>query len=408
MTTIKVALLGFGTVGSSVYQTIQSRRSKFERLIGKKVEIVGVLIQDETKQRNIADGILVTSSFEELLAIPEIDVIIEAINGIEPGAGYLSRALEKGIHVVTANKELLAHEGQSLRETAAKGHAQLKFEAAVAGGVPIIGTLQQLLQVNEVSNVEAILNGTSNYILTEIAENQVGFQAALHSAQKHGYAEADPGNDVDGWDAFYKLMILCELLLGKQPDWTQVSRRGIRGITLADIQVVETAGWRIKHIASLQVKEEKAQLRVEPMAVPEGHPLYEVSGVDNAVSIQGDLAGNLKLQGPGAGALPTASAILEDFVQLYKESDNRNRSIDASILAEDSNRLQDWLATAPSIPKTAAVKQRWKGKQADNNAYLVSATEGELEKLLQAGKICNFFRLAGAGREIADTVPILI
>ncbi|QTN00316.1 homoserine dehydrogenase [Sediminibacillus dalangtanensis] len=407
MKTIKVALLGFGTVGSSVYQTLQSRQSKLERLIGRKVEIVGVLIQDETKQRDIADGILVTSSFEELINVCEIDVIIEAINGIEPGAGYLQSVLEKGIHVVTANKELLAHEGKSLRETADKGHAQLKYEAAVAGGVPIIGTLQQLLQVNHISNVEAILNGTSNYILTEIADNKVSFQEALHAAQELGYAEADPGNDVDGWDAFYKLMILSDLLLGNQPDWTQVTRRGIRSITLADIQAVETAGWKIKHIASLQVHEGKARLRVEPMAVSQGHPLYEVAGVDNAVSIDGDLAGNLKLQGPGAGALPTASAIVEDFVQLYKETDNRKAIMDTTFSAEDPSRLQDWLIMAPSIPKTAAVKQRWSGKQANSNTYLVSATAEELENLLQAGRISNYFRLAGAGREIQDTVPVL-
>ncbi|SDM18631.1 homoserine dehydrogenase [Sediminibacillus halophilus] len=407
MTTIKVALLGFGTVGSSVYQTIQTRQSKFERLIGRKVEIVGVLIQDETKQRDIADGILVTSSFEELINICEIDVIIEAINGIEPGAGYLQSALERGIHVVTANKELLAHEGKTLRRTADKGHAQLKYEAAVAGGVPIIGTLQQLLQVNNISNVEAVLNGTSNYILTEIAENKVSFQEALNAAQKLGYAEADPRNDVDGWDAFYKLMILSDLLLGNQPDWTKVTRRGIRNITLADIQAVETAGWRIKHIASLQVNEGKAQLRVEPMAVSEGHPLYDVAGVDNAVSIEGDLAGNIKLHGPGAGALPTASAILEDFVQLYKESDNRQTISETAFSKEDFNRLQDWLITASPIPHTAAVKQRWSGKQANSNTYLVSAAAEELENLLQEGRINNFFRLAGSGRKIQDTVPVL-
>ncbi|SDK05505.1 homoserine dehydrogenase [Sediminibacillus albus] len=408
MTTIKVALLGFGTVGSSVYQILQSQQSKFERLIGRKVEIVGVLIQDETKQRDIADGILVTSSFEELINVSDIDVIIEAINGIEPGAGYLHKALEKGVHVVTANKELLAHEGKSLRETADTGNAQLKYEAAVAGGVPIIGTLQQLLQVNYISNVEAILNGTSNYILTEIAENKVSFQEALLTAQKLGYAEADPGNDVDGWDAFYKLMILSDLLLGDQPDWTQVTRRGIRGITLADIQAVETAGWRIKHIASLQFNKGKAQLRVEPRAVPQGHSLYEVAGVDNAVAIEGDLAGNLKLQGPGAGALPTASAILEDFVQLYKKSDNRKPVIDTTFSAEDSNRLQDWLITAPSIPQTAAVKQYWSGKEANSNTYLLSATAEELKNLLQAGEIHNFFRVAGARQEISDTFPVPI
>ncbi|WP_053218657.1 homoserine dehydrogenase, partial [Virgibacillus senegalensis] len=315
---------------------------------------------------------------------------------------------EKGIHVVTANKELLANQGNALRESADNGKARLKFEAAVAGGVPVIGTLQQLLQVNDISNVEAILNGTSNYILTEIATNRVSFQEALQSAQKLGYAEADPGNDIDGWDAFYKLMILSDLLLGQQPEWTQVARRGIRGITLADILAVESAGWRIKPVASFRLKEGKARLLVEPMAVPAGHPLYEVSGVDNAVFIHGDLAGNLKLQGPGAGALPTASAILEDFVQLYKDSDNQKAAVEAVFSAHDSNRLQDWLITAPSTPRKAAVKQRWSTDQEHINTYLVSATAEGLENMVRAGEINNFFRLAGAAQEIPDNNPVLI
>ncbi len=316
MAKLKIALLGFGTVGSGVYEIIQKQQERFRTIFGKEVEVAGVLIQDETKSREVDEDVLVTSNFEEILHIPDLDIVVEAIVGVEPGYTYLKRVIEKGCHVVTANKELFAHKGHELKKLAAVHGVEVSFEAAVAGGIPVIGTLKQLLQVNQVLKIEAILNGTSNYILTEIRENGRSFSDALAAAQEAGYAEADPSNDMDGHDAFFKTVILAELLYGVRFNWDKLERKGIRHVSLKDLQVAEALGFRLKHIASLELQEGKLTLGVEPKLVAEDHPLFSVEGVDNALVITGDLVGQLKLQGPGAGKFPTASAVVEDLVNV--------------------------------------------------------------------------------------------
>ncbi|MGM7700683.1 homoserine dehydrogenase [Pseudalkalibacillus sp. Hm43] len=316
MAKLKIALLGFGTVGSGVYEIIQKQQDRLRTIFGKEVEVAGVLIQDETKSREVDEDVLVTSNFEEILHIPDLDIVVEAIVGVEPGYTYLKRVIEKGCHVVTANKELFAHKGHELKKLAAVHGVEVSFEAAVAGGIPVIGTLKQLLQANQVVKIDAILNGTSNYILTEIREKGRSFSDALAAAQEAGYAEADPSNDVDGHDAFFKTVILTELLYGVRVNWDEVNHKGIRHVSVKDLQVAEALGFRLKHIASLELREGKLTLGVEPKLVAEDHPLYSVEGVDNALVITGDFVGQLKLQGPGAGKFPTASAVVEDLVNV--------------------------------------------------------------------------------------------
>lgn len=319
MTAVKIGLIGYGTVGSAVGRTIRSHQANLQAIFGKEVQVAGVLVREKQKYEQQVTDALLTDDAAELFSISDLNVIIEASVGIEPAFSYLSEAIHHGCHIITANKELIASRGAELKRLAKEKGVRLEYEAAVAGGVPVIGTLKQLLHINHVVKVEAILNGTSNFILTEMSDKGLPFEEALQLAQEAGFAEADPANDVDGWDAFYKLMVLSDLLFEAQPDWEKVTRKGIRSVSSQDIQAAGEQGWKIKHVATLENAGGEVTASVEPVILSAAHPLYSVDGVDNAVCVEGDLVGKLKLQGPGAGALPTASAIVEDLANLVHQ-----------------------------------------------------------------------------------------
>lgn len=325
MTVIKVALLGFGTVGEGVYSAIHSHQTQLRKLLGKEVEIVAILIRDQTKERKIDANVLVTTNFEDIINIPDLDVIFEAIVGEEPSRSYLLQAIEKGIHVVTANKEMFANHGHELIQRAQQNETKIGFEATTAGGVPIIRTIKQLLQVNRITKIQGILNGTSNFILTEMRERKLSFDKALQLAQKKGYAEADPTNDISGIDAFYKLMILSQLVINQQPNWSEVIIDGIVSITQEQIKQAEKRGQRFKHIAEITFNDHSLVASVQPIIVDSNHPLYSIEGVENAVAIEASLVGKITLQGPGAGKLATASAMIEDFVDIIQHSATKKR-----------------------------------------------------------------------------------
>lgn len=328
MSTINVVLLGFGTVGEGVYQIIKSRHDQYKEHLGLDINVKGVLVKNEQKVRHIDQDVKVTSYFSELLNMDDIDVVIEAIVGFEPGFSYLKQVLARGIPVISANKELIAHKGKQLKQLAQYNDTEIYFEASVGGGIPVIGVINNLLHVNDIRKIEGILNGTSNFILTTMRETGCSFDEALQIAQDKGYAEADPSNDVLGWDAFYKLMVLSELVYGKQPVWDHVKRMGIDQVTLEDIQEADQRNERIKLIASLEKNEDGGlSASLHPISVDSLHPLYGVEGVDNAININTDLLGDLMLKGAGAGALPTASAILEDLTLLFRHAKKSIRTI---------------------------------------------------------------------------------
>ncbi|MCM3602480.1 homoserine dehydrogenase [Robertmurraya korlensis] len=319
METVKVVLLGFGTVGSGVYDSIlHTHQEKLEKVIGKKVEIVGILVKTE-KDRQLPENIIVTTKIEEILALPKIDYVFEAIVGIEPAYSYTQLFLDRGCHVISANKELLANRGEELSEYALNKGKFLTFEAAVAGGIPLLRTIIQLLQVNGILVLEGILNGTSNYILSKMRNEKLSFGECLQEAQQLGYAEANPESDISGRDAFYKQMILSSLIYHEQPDWEKVERVGIEDVALEDLALGEGHGLRLKLLASLKRGDEGIQATVKPTFVSSEHPLYNVEGVDNGIVIKTDLVGTLMLQGPGAGSKATASAMIEDLVQIEQQ-----------------------------------------------------------------------------------------
>jgi homoserine dehydrogenase len=326
MSVIKVAILGFGTVGEGVYKTIQSHNDELSAVLGKKVEVAAVLVRNKHKDRNIAEGVLVTTDFNDILQLPELDIVVEAIVDREPTFTMLRRSILRGCHIITANKEMFAHHGQELLELAENHHVSVGFEATVAGGIPIIQTLRQLLKINRVSEIQGILNGTSNFILTEMREKKKSFKEALLLAQAKGYAEADPTNDIEGLDAFYKTMILSRIAFGEELEKHNVELKGITAISSEQIVAAGNLGLRFKHVAVIKKKGTKVTAKVIPVLVGPSHPFYHVEGVENAVNVQSDIVGSITLQGPGAGMFPTASAVIEDLVYVC-QNHSRNRVI---------------------------------------------------------------------------------
>lgn len=319
MSTINVAILGFGTVGQGVCEAIDTHQDRLKEVLGKEVKVRAILIKDPTRERNIESSIQVTTDFQDILDIPDLDVIFEAIVGEEPAYTYLTEAIEKGVHIVTANKAMFAKYGPGLLEKAQRNGVSVGFEATTAGGIPVIGSMRQLLKVNEIRQIQGILNGTSNFILSQMRKSGLSFDTALQIAQEKGYAEADPTNDIEGHDAFYKLLILSQTAFGKQPDWKNVQRKGISHLTPEWLQAAESFRLRFKHVGSLRRNSfNHIKGEVEPILVHDTHPFYGVEDVENAISLKGSLVGRITLLGPGAGKLPTGSAMVEDFLSLIE------------------------------------------------------------------------------------------
>lgn len=320
MSTINIALLGYGTVGKGVYEIIKSNQERFLALLGQNVKVVAILVKHIEKHLPPKDDILLTDNFEDIIQLPKIDVVIEVTVGVEPSFSHITRAIQKRCHVITANKEMFAHHGQEIIALAKTYGTTVGYEATVAGGIPIIQTLNKLFNINQVQKIEGILNGTTNFILTKMREEGYSFEEALSLAQELGYAEADPTNDVEGYDAFYKMMILSQVCFGKQPDWKTVFRKGITGVTPEQIKQYHSTNTRIKHIASITKTDRGIEAILKPTVVQPSHPFYNVEGVENAISVHSNIVGNISLSGPGAGMYPTASAILEDLIHAYRSN----------------------------------------------------------------------------------------
>lgn len=385
MTAIHIALLGFGTVGKGVYQTVQKHQKRLQTILGKEVKIVAILVKEIEKHQWVDEDVIFTNKFDEIIHIPKLDVVIDAICGIEPGFSYLQQAINRGCHIITANKEMFAHNGSELLKLAKEKQVSLGFEATVAGGIPIIQTLKKLLNANKVEKVEGILNGTSNFILSKMREENLSFADALKLAQDYGYAEANPANDIDGKDAFYKAAILSEVIFGKQPAWDQAYTEGIRAITLPQIKLFEAWGLRLKHVISLQKLNDEIQCTVRPVLVTKSHPLYHVEGVHNAINIEADIVGNISLQGPGAGMFPTASAIIEDLIHLG-DSHVTSCLEDEQFVNKDSSQPY-WLIQGENIllPKDIKVKE-----EIESHVLLVEGTDDSILCLKKSHEICCF------------------
>jgi len=322
---LRVALLGCGTVGTEVARLITEQASDLRARVGRPLELVGIAVRRLNRHRPGIDRDLLTTDAQSLVSRDDVDLVIEVIGGIEPARSLILTALEHGASVVTANKVLLAEDGAALFAAAEQAHADLYFEAAVAGAIPIIRPLRESLVGDEITSVIGIVNGTTNFILDRMDSEGAGFDEALAEAQELGYAEADPTADVEGFDAAAKAAILASLAFHSRVRAADVYREGITEVTTADVASAREIGCVVKLLAICQLsplgpggEERTVSVRVHPAMIPRSHPLAGVGGAYNAIFVESQSAGRLMFYGPGAGGSPTASAVLGDLVTVAR------------------------------------------------------------------------------------------
>ena len=312
MEKIKIGLIGFGTVGTGVYKSLQG----FEN-----IEITKIAVRNINKPRavDLPQDILTDNPYD-IVNHPEIDVVVELMGGVDPTWDYIKTALENHKHIVTANKELLAKKGEELFNLSEKNNCVVLYEAAIAGGIPIIMPIKTILAGNKITNIKAILNGTTNYILTKMDVDGASYEEVLKEAQQLGYAETDPTGDVEGFDAAYKITTLGTIAFNSRIKFENVYREGITKIRKEDMKKANELGYKIKLIASATIDENNnADVRVHPMLVPKSKMLAHINYVTNAVEMSGHPIGNIVLSGPGAGEFPTASSVIGDILSIARE-----------------------------------------------------------------------------------------
>jgi len=338
---LNVGLIGLGTVGGQVAERMLTWQAQLARRAGIELCLRRVLVRDVQKPRTVAvPSELLTADADELLGDPTIQILVEVAGGDEPMHSYLERAIRAGKHVVTANKVVMAKHGPELLDLAAQRNVDVYFEAAVGGGIPLISTFRTDLQANRIERVSAVINGTTNYVLGRMATAGLSLDAAVREAQAAGYAEADPTDDIGGFDATYKLAILGSIAyeIKIRPD--DVFREGIEGIEPVDFRYARELGYAIKLIAHTQRHPGKVEARVHPAMIALDHPLAQVEGANNGVFVEGDLVGQVLLVGLGAGGRPTASAVVGDLIDLA-------RSIRRGVQSRPSFSFDDRIGVIP-------------------------------------------------------------
>jgi len=319
--TVKIALLGFGTVASGVPFLLKENGEKINQSAHSEIEVAKVLVKDEDeKNRLLAAGndFNFVTNVDDILSDQDITIVVELMGRIEPAKTFITRALEAGKQVVTANKDLLAVHGAELLEIAKANKVALYYEAAVAGGIPILRTLANSLASDKITRVLGVVNGTSNFMMTKMVEEGWSYDDALAEAQRLGFAESDPTNDVDGIDAAYKMVILSQFAFGMKVAFDDVAHKGIRNITPEDVAVAQDLGYVVKLVGSIEETSSGIAAEVTPTFLPKAHPLASVNGVMNAVFVESIGIGESMYYGPGAGQKPTATSVVADIVRIVR------------------------------------------------------------------------------------------
>lgn len=324
---IYVGLLGFGTVGTGVVRVLQENAEDIAQKAGARIHIKKVLVRDITKKREYLEKVELTNRPEDIMDDPEISIVIELLGGLHPSRELMLQAMEKGKQVVTANKDVVAQFGHDLFDMAEKHNVAFRFEASVGGGIPIITPLKECLTGNRISDIMGIVNGTTNYMLTKMAEDGSDYNAVLKEAQRLGYAEANPAADVEGMDAARKAAILASIAFNTRIQLDQVSVEGITNIEPADINYANQLGYVIKLLAvAKDYGDRGVNVRVHPVFLPSSHPLASVKDVFNAIFLRGNAIGDAMFYGRGAGSLPTASAVVADVISEARDIVNDQSS----------------------------------------------------------------------------------
>lgn len=317
---INVGIIGFGTVGTGTARIVLENRKILKERLGFEINLKKIATRSPEKDRGvkIPEGIL-TGDVEAVLKDPDIQIVVELIGGINPAKDFILEAIKNGKHVVTANKALLATEGNEIFSSAQKAGVEIGFEASVAGGIPIIKVIREGLVANRIRAIYGIINGTSNYILTEMTEKNIEFASALQEAQKLGYAEADPTFDIEGIDSAHKLAILAYLAYGIPFPFNDIYIEGISHISPQDIEFASEFGYKVKLLAIAKETDSEIELRVHPTMVPANYLISQVNGPFNAVYVDGDATGSTLYYGRGAGSMPTGSAVVSDIVDIARD-----------------------------------------------------------------------------------------
>jgi homoserine dehydrogenase len=316
---IKVGLLGFGTVGTGVFRIIRDHQEDLWKQTGLHMDVDKIFIQDINKQRDISTaGDMLTTNIDEILYDPEIDVVVEVMGGVHPAKEYILTALGQGKHIITANKDLMALHSAEILNKAQENSCDVFYEASVAGGIPILRALVEGLSSDRITKMMGIVNGTTNYILSKMSKEGADYQEALQEAQALGYAEADPTSDVGGFDAARKMAILSTLGFRVAMNLDEVDVQGINNVSKEDIAYGKSLGYELKLLGLAERNDDKIEVSVQPTMVHKSHPLASVHGVYNAVYIHGEAVGETMFYGPGAGELPTAMAVVSDLITVVK------------------------------------------------------------------------------------------
>ncbi len=348
---VTIGMIGLGTVGTGVARLLTEHADRIARRAGKSIRWTWAAVRELDKPRGVPLGrVWLTTDASEVIDDPDVDIIIETMGGTEPALDYVLAALEAGKHVVTANKALLAEHGPKIFAQARKSERAVAFEGSVGGGIPIVQSLGFALAANQVQSIAAIVNGTCNFILTQMTQEGVSYESALRQAQALGYAEADPTLDVDGTDTAHKLAILAQLAFETGVGLDTIPRSGIDGLKLADLTYASELGYAIKLLALAKLSDAGLELRVAPTLVKHGTPLAEVRGPYNAIRVVGDAVGDTLFYGRGAGAMPTASAVVGDLIDVI-----------TGRATPPSHALNFWSSSSTPLARTPAsrVKSRY-------------------------------------------------
>ncbi len=321
MKKVRIAILGLGNVGQGVWKILNTNKNEIMMKCGCEIEVAKILVRDASKPRGVeVPGEIITTDADDIFEDDSIKIVIELMGGAEPARDYMLRAIKRKKHVVTANKLVLATQGEELFRAAEEEEVLFYYEASVGGGIPIIREINESLTANKIEKLVGIINGTTNYILTKMTREGMDFADALKEAQEKGYAEADPTSDIEGFDAAYKLAIMASLSFGTKVDVASIYREGISNVKAVDIAYADKLGYVIKLLAVGKEADNKLELRVHPAMVPKHHPIANVNDSFNAIFIKGNAVGDLMLYGRGAGDLPTGSAVIGDIISILRNN----------------------------------------------------------------------------------------
>jgi homoserine dehydrogenase len=399
--TVGVSMLGAGNVGGGVIAALTASGERYARTVGRPLELRRALVRDTGRSRPGLDAAQLTTALDDVLADEATQVVIELMGGEEPAREYIARTLTSGRHVVTANKEVMAKHGAALLALAAEHEVRLLYEASVGGGIPIISPLSRDLLANEVTAVTAIINGTTNFMLTAMAAEGADYDDVLAEAQRLGYAEPDPTADVEGFDAAYKLAILCGLAFGLEVSPDVVDRQGISSLTARDFEYASELGYTIKLLAAARLEGGALIASVRPTLIAHDEPLAKVDGVLNAVQIEGDLVGRVVFEGPGAGPAPTASAVLADVLELGRDIvAGRPPSAvaplsPAEVLPPASHRSRYYMRM--TVPDQAGVLAQIAGALGDRDVSIASVLQFEDDEDERTAELVLTTHLAAGG-----------